>query len=41
MWIEKKEGSKFWVGILNELKNREFRILLEHGRLAYRISRRY
>jgi transposase-like protein len=22
MWIEKNEGSKFWVGILNELKNR-------------------
>ena len=22
MWIEKNEGSKFWMGILNELKNR-------------------
>jgi transposase-like protein len=22
MWIEKNEGAKFWLGILNELKNR-------------------
>jgi transposase-like protein len=22
MWIEQNEGSKFWLGILNELKNR-------------------
>ena len=22
MWIERNEGSKFWMGILNELKNR-------------------
>jgi putative transposase len=22
MWIERNEGSKFWTGILNELKNR-------------------
>ena len=22
MWIERNEGSKFWLGILNELRNR-------------------
>ena len=22
LWIEKNEGSNFWMGILNELKNR-------------------
>ena len=28
MWIEKNEGSKFWLGILNELKNRGVRDVL-------------
>jgi putative transposase len=28
MWIEKNEGSKFWVGILNELKNRGVKDIL-------------
>jgi transposase-like protein len=28
MWIERNEGSKFWMGILNELKNRGVRDVL-------------
>jgi len=28
MWIERNEGSKFWMGILNELKNRGVRDIL-------------
>jgi transposase-like protein len=28
MWIEQNEGSKFWMGILNELKNRGVRDIL-------------
>jgi transposase-like protein len=28
MWIEKNEGSKFWMGILNELKNRGLQDIL-------------
>jgi transposase-like protein len=28
MWIERNEGSKFWMGILNELKNRGVKDLL-------------
>ena len=28
MWIERNEGAKFWMGILNELKNRGVRDIL-------------
>jgi transposase-like protein len=28
MWIERNEGSKFWMGILNELKNRGVKDIL-------------
>ena len=28
MWIEQNEGSKFWMGILNELKNRGMQDIL-------------
>jgi hypothetical protein len=28
MWIERNEGSKFWTGILNELKNRSVQDIL-------------
>jgi transposase-like protein len=29
MWIERNEGSRFWTGILNELKNRGVQDILE------------
>jgi transposase-like protein len=40
LWIAENEGVKFWIGVLNELKNRGVKDILRalHGR-AERFSR--